>query len=192
MMNLPYRLILGSKSPRRQELLRSLGYEFRVEVREVDESFPAELAIEELAEFIAKKKSQAFDELQDNELVITSDTVVVCDGKALAKAKDDHEAKEMLRLLSDKTHQVITGVCLKSTQHQTLFSESTLVHFAKLSEKEMDYYIERYQPFDKAGAYGIQEWIGMIGIKGIEGDYYNVMGLPLHKLYKALNTFLEL
>lgn len=189
-MNLPYRLILGSKSPRRQELLKSLDVDFEVQVRPVDESFPDELPVEELAEFIAQKKAEAFDELDKNELVITSDTVVVCDGKALAKASDYNEAVEMLQLLSGKTHQVITGVCLK-TQKQTIsFSEITLVHFDDLSREEVDYYINQYSPFDKAGAYGIQEWIGMIGIKGIEGDYYNVMGLPLHRLYKALKSFM--
>lgn len=189
MMSLPYRLILGSKSPRRKELLKSLGFDFDLKVRSVDESFPNDLPVADLAEFIAKKKAEAFDDLAEDELVITSDTVVVCEDKALAKAANKEEAKAMLELLSGKTHQVITGVCLKSKFKTVSFSETTQVHFGKLSNEEMDYYISQYQPFDKAGAYGIQEWIGMIGIEGIEGDYYNVMGLPLHKLYKELQRF---
>lgn len=188
-MSLPYRLILGSKSPRRQELLKSLGFEFQLSVRSVDESFPNELPVADLAEFIAKKKAEAFDDLTEDELVITSDTVVVCEGQALAKAADKEEAKAMLKLLSGKTHQVITGVCLKAKLKTVTFSETTQVHFDELSDEEIDNYIEKYQPFDKAGAYGIQEWIGMIGIKGIEGDYYNVMGLPLHRLYKEIQRF---
>jgi len=189
MMNLPYRLILGSKSPRRQELLKSLGQHFEVRVKPVDESFPSELPVEDLAEFISRKKAEAFNDLADDELVITSDTVVVCEGKALAKAADTREASEMLQLLSGKTHQVITGVCLKTKNQTISFSETTDVHFDVLKPEEISHYIDNYQPFDKAGAYGIQEWIGMIGIKGIEGDYYNVMGLPLHKLYKELQHF---
>ena len=185
-MNLKYRLILGSKSPRRQELLGSLDFPFRVEVRSVDETFPHNLPVEELAEFIAEKKAEAFTDLKRDELVITSDTVVVCNGIALAKPANAEEAKGMLRMLSGKTHQVITGVCLKTPEDQRSFSETTHVQFDELSEEEIDYYIEKYRPFDKAGSYGIQEWIGMIGIKGIEGDYYNVMGLPLNRLYREL------
>lgn len=185
-MNLKYRLILGSKSPRRQELLGSLDFPFRVEVRSVDETFPPNLPVEKLAEFIAEKKAEAFTDLNRDELVITSDTVVVCNGIALAKPANAEEAKGMLRMLSGKTHQVITGVCLKTPEDQRSFSETTHVQFDELSEEEIDYYIEKYGPFDKAGSYGIQEWIGMIGIKGIEGDYYNVMGLPLNRLYREL------
>lgn len=185
-MNLKYRLILGSKSPRRQELLGSLDFPFRVEVRSVDETFPPNLPVEKLAEFIAEKKAEAFTDLERDELVITSDTVVVCNGIALAKPANAEEAKGMLRMLSGKTHQVITGVCLKTPEDQRSFSETTHVQFDELSEEEIDYYIEKYRPFDKAGSYGIQEWIGMIGIKGIEGDYYNVMGLPLNRLYREL------
>lgn len=189
MMSLPYRLILGSKSPRRQELLKSLGFDFDLRVRSVDETFPGDLPVADLAEFIARKKAEAFDDLGEDELVITSDTVVVCEGQALAKAADKEEAKAMLTLLSGNTHQVITGVCLKTNIKTVSFSETTQVHFDKLSDEEIEYYIEKYQPFDKAGAYGIQEWIGMMGIMGIEGDYYNVMGLPLHRLYKELKRF---
>lgn len=185
-MNLKYRLILGSKSPRRQELLGSLDFPFRVEVRSVDETFPPNLPVDKLAEFIAEKKAEAFTDLERDELVITSDTVVVCNGIALAKPASAEEAKGMLRMLSGKTHQVITGVCLKTPEDQRSFSETTHVQFDELSEEEIDYYIEKYRPFDKAGSYGIQEWIGMIGIKGIEGDYYNVMGLPLNRLYREL------
>ncbi len=188
-MNLPYRLILGSKSPRRKELLKGLGFDFKVEVKPVDERFPQDYPVAGLAEYIANIKADAFKELALDELVITSDTVVLCNEKALAKPSNSSEAKIMLNLLSGKTHSVITGVCLKTAADRISFSETTLVKFDQLSASQIDFYINNYKPFDKAGAYGIQEWIGMVGIKGIEGDYYNVMGLPLHRLYKALNHF---
>lgn len=188
-MNLPFRLILGSKSPRRQELLKSLGFDFEVKVKPVDETFPEEHPVENIAELLAIKKASAFNDMNPDELVITSDTVVICQGKALAKPANFEEAKSMLQLLSGNTHEVITGVCLKGYQQTISFSETTKVVFDDLKEEEIDFYIKQYQPFDKAGAYGIQEWIGMIGIKGIEGDYYNVMGLPLHSLYKHLHAF---
>ena len=189
MMNLPYRLILGSKSPRRQELLKNLGFDFEVRVRPVDETFPTHLEATQMAEFIARKKAEAFDDLLASELVITSDTVVICDGRALAKPANRNDAKTMLQALSGNSHQVITAVCLKTQNKITSFSESTLVYFDVLESAEIDHYIDLYKPFDKAGAYGIQEWIGMIGIHKIEGDYYNVMGLPLHRLYKTLRSF---
>ena len=188
-MNLPFRLILGSKSPRRQELLRSLGFDFEIQVKPVDETFPKQYPVEKLAEFLAIKKATAFVDISPNELVITSDTVVISNGTALAKPVNFEEAKTMLQLLSGSKHEVITGICLKSSNHQKSFSETTKVSFDKLTNEEIEFYINNYQPFDKAGAYGIQEWIGMIGIKGIEGDFYNVMGLPLHSLYKHLKEF---
>lgn len=189
MMNLTYRLILGSKSPRRKELLKSLGVSFETQVRPVDESFPLDLPVTELAEYIARKKASAFEDLGDDELVITSDTVVICNDQAMAKASDEEEAKSMLSMISGKRHQVMTGVCLKTKERIQSFAETTEVVFAEIKQEEIDFYIQQYQPFDKAGAYGIQEWIGMIGIERIEGDYYNVMGLPLHRLYQELKAF---
>lgn len=188
-MNLPYHLILASKSPRRQELLRSLEVDFEIRTKEVDESFPATIPVNGVAEYLAVKKSQAFEDLKGSELVITSDTTVLNDGQILNKAENAQEAFEMIQSLSGKTHQVITGVCLRSSNKKVSFSETTKVTFRKLEKAEIEHYIQNYKPFDKAGAYGIQEWIGMVGIEKIEGDFYNVMGLPLHKLYKHLLSF---
>ncbi|MGW8123472.1 Maf family nucleotide pyrophosphatase [Roseivirga echinicomitans] len=188
-MNLPYHLILASKSPRRQELLRSLEVDFEIRTKEVDESFPASMPVSEVAEFLAVKKSAAFEDLKANELVITSDTTVLNEGKILNKAENAEEAFEMIQSLSGKTHEVITGVCLRTSHKKVSFSEVTKVTFRVLETTEIEHYIKRYKPFDKAGAYGIQEWIGMVGIEKIEGDFYNVMGLPLHRLYKQLLEF---
>ncbi len=185
-----YELILASKSPRRKQLLADLGLIFRVETMEVDESFPAELPAGEVAVFLAQKKAQAFlPVLQSGQLVITADTVVVCGDEILNKPVDTAQAQAMLRLLSDKKHQVITGVCLVSSEKTVSFSVRTDVWFKKLSDQEINFYIENYRPFDKAGAYGIQEWIGYIGISRIEGSYFNVMGLPVQKLYEQLSVF---
>ncbi len=185
-MNLPYKVILASKSPRRQELLKSLELDFSIKVRSIDESFPSALDANKVAEYIAIKKSEAFNDLAEDELLLTSDTVVKVGDQILGKAETVEEAAEMLSLISGKSHEVMTGVCLKTKAKTISFSETTIVHFKQLSQAEIDHYIATYKPFDKAGAYGIQEWIGMIGITKIEGDYYNVMGLPLQKLYKVL------
>jgi len=179
-------IILASKSPRRQTLFKELGLDFKVEVREVEEVYPPELAGREVPVFLAALKSEAFGELADNQLLVTSDTVVVLDGKVIEKPKDAKDAKRMLKQLSGKTHKVFTGVCLRDGQKRSSFSSKTEVEFKELSNKEIQYYVEQFQPFDKAGSYGIQEWLGYIGIKGINGCYYNVMGLPLSKLYKEL------
>lgn len=185
-----YELILASKSPRRKQLLADLGLTFRVEVLDVDESFPLEMPAGEVAAYLADKKAQAFlPVLQPNQLVITADTVVVCDEQILNKPNDVAHAQTMLRQLSGKKHQVITGVCLLSEQKTVLFSVCTDVWFKELSEEEINFYIENYRPFDKAGAYGIQEWIGFIGIYRIDGSYFNVMGLPVQKLYEQLSVF---
>lgn len=189
-MNLAYRLILASKSPRRQELLRSLEVDFEIRTKEVDESFPLDLASHLVAEYLAVKKSEAFDELAINELLLTSDTTVICDSKILNKAADYTEAFSMIKMLAGKSHEVVTGVCLRTSDQKLAFSETTKVTFAELSDSEINHYIKQYKPYDKAGAYGIQEWIGMIGIEKIEGDFYNVMGLPLHRLYKAFQQFI--
>lgn len=187
-MNLPYQLILASNSPRRKELLQSLELDFAVEVYATDESFPADLETEKVAEFIAQKKAEAFRPLHESELLITSDTVVINDGQILGKPSDKLEAIEMLTNLSGKQHQVTTAVCLKTLQKEISFSVTTEVYFSELDEATIEHYVDQYKPFDKAGAYGIQEWIGKVGISKIEGDYYNVVGLPLFELNRTLLT----
>lgn len=185
------KLILASKSPRRQELLRELGYDFEVQVKEVEESYDPKLKATQIAEFLAEKKALAFtDTLKDNEIILTSDTVVWCNGESLAKAKDAAEAREMLYKLSATSHRVITGVCLISKSKKLVFSDTTYVHFRKLEEEEITYYITHYRPFDKAGAYGIQEWIGMWAIEKIEGSFFTVMGLPTHLIPLKLRMFI--
>lgn len=185
-----YNIILGSKSPRRQQLLSGLDIPFEIQSKETDESFPESMDIRTVAEYLANKKAQAFEsEMDSNDLVITSDTTVCLNHHILNKAKDAEEAKQMLETLSGKAHEVITGVCIKTINKTVSFSEMTKVYFKTLSSEEMDYYINNYKPYDKAGAYGIQEWIGYIGVEKIEGDYYNVMGLPLAKLYFKLDSF---
>ncbi len=184
------KLVLASKSPRRQQLLTDLGYTFEVRTKEVDESHSIDFNGEEIAQFLATKKAQAFkDELAENEILLTSDTVVWCDGEHLAKAKNAQEATHMLNKLSGRAHEVITGVCLLSHDKQLAFSDTTKVFFRELSEDEIQYYIQNFKPFDKAGAYGIQEWIGMWAIEKIEGSFFTVMGLPTHLVAKELREF---
>ncbi len=184
------KLVLASKSPRRQQLLTDLGYTFEVRTKEVDESHSPDLNGMEIAEFLAAKKAQAFKgQLAPNEILLTSDTVVWCDGIHLAKAKNGEEAATMLRKISGRSHEVITGVCLLSQDKEVVFSDTTRVFFRELSEDEIQYYIENFKPFDKAGAYGIQEWIGMWAIEKIEGSYFTVMGLPTHLVAKELSQF---
>lgn len=186
-----YDIILASASPRRQELLQSLDIDFRVEVlRDIDESYPIELNSNEIALYISKKKAASYNSLiTTNQLIITADTVVVIDNKILGKPVDKTEAKSMLRNLSGRTHKVITGVTINTAEKMVAFDATTIVEFAELSNEEIDYYVERYNPTDKAGSYGIQEWIGAIGVKSISGSFYNVMGLPLHRLYTELKGF---
>ncbi len=184
-------LLLASASPRRRELLSALDTDMHVvELHDVDESYPESLEAEQVPEYIACKKRDAYDSslLNDNDVLVTADTVVILDGKVLGKPHDAKEAAEMLRAMSGKTHTVVTGVALTTRSTSVSFSTRTLVTFDNLTDEQINYYIERYKPFDKAGAYGIQEWIGYIGIKGIDGCYYNVMGLPLHDLYSKLST----
>lgn len=181
------KLILASKSPRRQSLIQEMGFPFEVRIKEVEEIYPSDLKSEEVPVFLAKLKSKPLiDSLIDDEILITSDTVVVNQGKILGKPKDKAEAFEMLHSLSGKSHKVITGVCLRSKNKTISFAETTKVYFSDLTDSEINYYIDNYKPFDKAGAYGIQEWIGAIAISKIEGCYYNVMGLPVHKVYRAI------
>jgi septum formation protein len=185
-----YNYILASKSPRRNELLKSLGIHFIVKTREVDEVYPDSLTKEEIPVYLAKLKAQAFqNEISDNDLVITADTIVWLNGKVLGKPKDKPEAIRMLNELSGNQHQVITGVCLSSKEKELAFYSTSDIYFKSLSADEIEYYVSEYKPYDKAGAYGIQEWIGSIGISHIEGSFYNVMGLPIQKLYEKIQKF---
>lgn len=186
-----YHIILASKSPRRQELLRGMGMEFSILTKETDESFPSEMPLDEVPKYLSLQKSLAFsdDELPADYLLITSDTVVICEGEILGKPKDREDAARMLSLLSGKTHHVVTGVTVRSAEKTESFAVRSNVTFAQLDDEEINYYIEHCKPFDKAGAYGIQEWIGYVGISGLEGSFYNVMGLPTRKLYQCLKGF---
>ena len=186
-----YQIILASKSPRRQELLRGMGVNFEILTKETPENYPADLPLDEVPKFLSLQKSLAFkdNELPADFLLITSDTVVICEGEILGKPKDREDAARMLRLLSGKTHHVVTGVTVRSAKKTESFAVRSNVTFAQLDAEEIDYYIEHCRPFDKAGAYGIQEWIGYVGISGLEGSFYNVMGLPTRKLYQCLKGF---
>jgi septum formation protein len=185
-----YNYILASKSPRRQELLRLLGMEFSVKEKEVEEIFPEGMSKYKIPEFLARLKSKPFlSELQKNDLLITADTIVYLEGEVLGKPANPADASDMLKKLSGKEHQVISGVCLTSVKKQISFHAETNVQFKALTEKEIQYYINTWNPLDKAGAYGIQEWIGFIGITHIEGSFYNVMGLPVQQLYQEILKF---
>lgn len=182
------RLVLASNSPRRKELLRGLGIDFEVRlIRDIDESFPATLPVNDVAVHISKAKASAYlDTMAENEVVLTADTVVVCDGQILGKPQDAEDARRMLGLLSGKSHEVITGVTLSTRQWQRSFAVTTVVWFKELTADEISFYVDSYRPFDKAGAYGIQEWIGYVGVQRIEGSYFNVMGLPVQRIYEEL------
>lgn len=181
-----YTIILASKSPRRQALLKGLGIDFETRTKEVEEVYPDHLKGKEIAEFLAELKAKGFGELKEKELLITSDTIVCLGEEILGKPKDKTDAIRMLTMLSGKAHQVVTAVCLQSTSFKKTFSVITNVHFDVLSNEQIQYYVDNFQPLDKAGSYGVQEWIGYIGIKKLEGCYYNVMGLPLNALYAEL------
>lgn len=183
-----YNIILGSASPRRQLFFNELHIDFTIQVKEVDEVYPAELQGSEITDYLADLKSKAFTNLKENDLVVTSDTIVWLENKALEKPNNEAEAFTMLKKMSGKKHEVITSISLKSVHFQKIINDTTQVFFKELSEEEINYYIKNYQPFDKAGGYGIQEWIGFIAIEKIEGSYFNVMGLPVHKLYKELQN----
>lgn len=188
-----YNVVLASNSPRRRELLADLGIDFEVRtIKGIDESYPHDLPVLEIAEYISRKKAQAYRaEMAPNELIITADTVVILDDEVLGKPKDNTDACRMLSELSGKTHKVVTGVTIVTTNATRSFSTVTDVEFAPLSDQDIHYYVEKYQPLDKAGAYGIQEWIGCMGVRHINGSFYNVMGLPLHRLYNELDTMLK-
>jgi septum formation protein len=186
----PYQIILGSNSPRRQELLKSLGFTFLNKPINADESFPANLQAEEICLYLAEKKADAYaEDLQDDEILITADTIVWCEGKVFNKPANFVEGKKMLETLSGKMHEVFTGVCLKSGNKQTTFYDVSKVYFKKLKPEEIEYYLTNYSPYDKAGGYGVQDWLGYVGIDKIEGSFYNVMGLPVKELYEELVKF---
>ncbi|MDP1803277.1 MAG: Maf family nucleotide pyrophosphatase [Bacteroidota bacterium] len=189
--NFPYKLILGSASPRRQDLLKSLGFEFLNKPVKVDETlWPKELKAQEIPVFLAELKADAYEEpLKDDELLITADTVVWCEGKVFNKPENFAEGKKMLEALSGKMHEVFTAVCLKSANKQTTFYDVSKVYFKKLKTEEIEYYLTNFSPYDKAGGYGVQDWIGYIGIDKIDGSFYNVMGLPVKELYEELIKF---
>ena len=183
-----YKVVLASNSPRRKELLSGLGIDYEVKtLPDIDESFPKGLSEVETATYIARAKADIYRTImQPDELIITADTIVWLDGEVMGKPVDGEDARRMLRALSGKTHQVITGVCLTAINSQKAFAAVTDVTFCCLSEEEIDYYVECYRPMDKAGSYGIQEWIGFVGVESISGSYFNVMGLPIQRLYTEL------
>ncbi|MCK9411188.1 MAG: Maf family nucleotide pyrophosphatase [Prolixibacteraceae bacterium] len=185
-----YSIILGSQSARRKELFAGLNLPFHVEVREIEENFPAEMSAFDVPEFLSIQKTIPFkDDFKQDVLLITSDTIVLIDNQILGKPSDYKHAFEMLQLLSGRKHMVITGVCITTIDKQITFSDRTDVFFKSLSADEIDYYLTHYQPYDKAGSYGVQEWIGYVAIKKIEGSYFNVMGLPIQRLYEELLKF---
>jgi len=185
------RIILASQSARRKSLMEEIGIKFEVKIKDVDESYPAHLQCEEVVEYIAEKKSDAFseNELPAGAILITADTIVWLDGGSLLKPKDEKDAIEMLGKLSGRMHRVATGVCLHSNNKRKVFHVLTDVFFKALSLEERTYYVQKYKPYDKSGSYGIQEWIGLIGIERVEGSYTNVMGLPMKELYEELLKF---
>ena len=180
------KILLASNSPRRRELLSGLGIDYEVKVLpDIDESFPPDLTAEEIPQYISRNKADAYP-VEEGELLITADTIVYCKGEVLGKPVDEADACRMLRQLSGCTHQVVTGVTLKTRQQVHTFSCTTQVTFARLSDEEITYYVRNYAPFDKAGAYGVQEWIGFVGVTRLEGSYFNVRGLPVQRLYTEL------
>ena len=185
------KIILASASPRRKELLAGLDLDFEVRLLPgIDESYPDDLPTTKISEYIAREKAAAYTgEIGDGELLLTADTIVVVDDEVLGKPSDEDDARRMLHMISGRTHQVITGVCLATRDETRSFSVETDVTFKTLSDSEIDYYIKQYRPFDKAGAYGIQEWIGYIGVESIRGSYFNVMGLPVQRIYNEIKKF---
>lgn len=188
MLESKYKIILASGSPRRQQFFKDLDLDFEIRLKEVDEIYPPELQAEQITDFLAQLKADAFKgEIGANEILITSDTIVWHNGKALGKPKDYADAVKMLRTMSGQTHEVITSVCFTSDEKSEIIHEITKVTFSTISDEAIHYYLDKHQPFDKAGAYGIQDWIGLTAISKIEGSYTNVVGLPTHRLYEFLN-----
>lgn len=186
------KIILASKSPRRQELLKQMDVDFRIVLKEVDESYPKDLQPEEVAVYIAELKAKAFDEDVTDEVVLTADTIVCIDDQILGKPKDAEDAVRMLQLLSGRVHRVITGVCIMHKGELNKFFDVSEVFFRKLTDEEIRSYVQKYKPFDKAGAYGIQEWVGITGIERINGSYTNVVGLPTEKVYQQLHRLVTI
>lgn len=186
-----YKILLASKSPRRRELLQQLRIPFNViTIGKIDESYPETTPLIDVPQYVSLVKADAYqNKICDDELIITADTMVICGNKILGKPKDNEEAAEMLRLLSGQTHRVATGVTISTRNKRTSFTTVTEVSFAEISEEDIQYYVQNFQPLDKAGAYGIQEWIGAVAVNSINGSYYNVMGLPVHRLYQELLLF---
>jgi len=185
-----YNIILASGSPRRQQFLKDLGITFIVKFIDVEEIYPKYLHGNEITRFLAQLKADAYEEtLNTNDILITADTIVRSNGKILGKPTDATYAKKMLLELSNQEHEVITSICIRTNTNTKIINDTTIVHFEKLSEAEIDYYIDKYAPFDKAGSYGIQEWLGYIAVKRIEGSFFNVMGFPVHKFYKEMMKF---
>jgi len=185
-----FNIILGSSSPRRNELLKSLGFDFVINPSNADEDYPLNLKGYEIPVFLAEKKASSFNGvLTETDLLITADTIVWCEGEIFNKPINFEEGKLMLQTLSGKMHEVFTAVCLKSANKQIIFYDATKVYFKKFTNEEIEYYLNKYKPYDKAGSYGVQEWIGYIGIEKIEGNFYNVMGLPVKKLHEELMKF---
>ena len=184
-------LLLASKSPRRRELLKMLDLPFEiVEVRNVEEVYPDDLEVEKVPEYLSRIKAAPYlPDLKEDDILITADTVVILDNEIIGKPRDERQAEEMLKRLSGRIHRVVTGMTFTSPSRSHSFSVITEVEFSKLTDEEIKFYVERYKPLDKAGAYGIQEWIGAIGVAGIKGSFYNVMGLPVHRLYKEILSF---
>ncbi len=184
-----YKVILASGSPRRQQYMKELGADFEIRLKDVEEIYPEHLQAGDITDYLAELKAAAFGKVAEDEILITSDTIVWHEGKALGKPKDYDDAFVMLKSLSGKTHEVITSVCIRNDENTNTFNDVTKVTFNSLSDEEIKYYLDNYKPFDKAGAYGIQEWIGLVAIARVEGSYNNVVGLPVDKLYKHLYNF---
>lgn len=183
------KILLASNSPRRKELLQSLGYEFDVVKVDCEEIYPKNLSVEKIAEYLSELKSNAFRKLNKDEVLITADTIVALENEVLGKPKNIEEGKEMLRKLSGKTHQVYTGITLRNSEKMISATDVSSVETDHLTEAEIDYYLENFKPFDKAGSYGIQEWFGMAKVKNISGSFYSIMGLPTHLIYALLKDF---
>lgn len=181
-----HRVILASGSPRRHQFFKDLDIAFTIQIKEVQEIYPTSLKGLAITDYLADLKSKSFTKLEEDDILITSDTIVWHEGKALGKPKDKNDAFKMLKALSGKKHEVMTSISIKSNHFQKIINDVTVVYFKEISDEEINFYIENYKPFDKAGAYGIQEWIGFIAIEKIEGSFFNVVGLPVHKLYDAL------
>ncbi|MFN0049554.1 MAG: Maf family nucleotide pyrophosphatase [Cytophagales bacterium] len=189
MIQLASTLLLASGSPRRKEILQLAGFAFEVQTKDIDEVYPPEMALEQVPAYLAKVKASAFEAEARHKIVLTSDTVVIVENKIFGKPDNADHAFEMLKTISGTMHEVVSGVCIRFQNKEVIFSDISRVYFKSFTDNEINYYIENYKPFDKAGAYGVQEWIGMIGIEKIEGSFYNVMGLPIHLVYKELMNF---